>query len=62
MNRKEKTMNYVKSEKYNTPDLMAKIMGPNPIKLEEELLLDHRIPEGSGELRDWTPSRASATC
>ena len=40
-------MNYVKSEKYNTPDLMAKIMGPNPIKLEEELLLDHRIPEGS---------------
>ncbi|MGN1349510.1 MAG: SAM-dependent methyltransferase [Anaerovoracaceae bacterium] len=40
-------MNYVKSEKYNTPDLMAKIMGPNPIKLEEELLLDHRIPKGS---------------
>lgn len=35
---------YVKSEKYNTPALQAKIMGPNPIKLEEELLLDHQIP------------------
>jgi len=40
-------MNYVKSEKYNTPALMAKIMGPNPIKLEEELLTDHRIPKGA---------------
>ena len=38
------TMRYVKSEKYNTPALQAKIMGPNPIKLEEELLLDHQIP------------------
>ena len=37
-------MLYVKSEKYNTPALQAKIMGPNPIKLEEELLLDHQIP------------------
>ena len=37
-------MQYVKSEKYNTPALQAKIMGPNPIKLEEELLLDHQIP------------------
>ena len=37
-------MRYVKSEKYNTPALQAKIMGPNPIKLEEELLLDHQIP------------------
>ncbi len=40
-------MNYEKSEKYNTPALMAKMMGPNPLKLEEELLLDHRIPEGA---------------
>lgn len=40
-------MNYVKSAKYNTPALMEKIMGPNPVKLEEELLLDHRIPEGA---------------
>lgn len=37
-------MRYVKSEKYNTPALQAKIMGPNPIKLEDELLLDHQIP------------------
>ena len=37
-------MNYPLSEKYNTPALMAKIMGPNPLKLEEELLLGHRIP------------------
>lgn len=37
-------MRYVKSEKYNTPALQTKIMGPNPIKLEEELLLDHQIP------------------
>lgn len=37
-------MRYVKSKKYNTPALQAKIMGPNPIKLEEELLLDHQIP------------------
>ena len=40
-------MKYVKSEKYNTPSLQAKIMGPNPIKLEEELLLHHKIPERS---------------
>ena len=26
---------------------MAKIMGPNPIKLEEELLYDHHIPTGA---------------
>ena len=40
-------MHYIKSEKYNTPPLQAKIMGPNPVKLEEELLLNHRIPEGA---------------
>ena len=37
-------MKYVKSEKYQTPELMKKIMGPNPVKLVEELLLDHKIP------------------
>ena len=37
-------MNYPRSEKYMTADLMAKIMGPNPIKLEEELLTDPQIP------------------
>lgn len=40
-------MKYVRSEKYNTPALQAKIMGPNPVKLEEELLRDHRIPQGA---------------
>ena len=40
-------MNYPLSEKYNNPEFMAKIMGPNPLKLEEELLLEHQIPTGS---------------
>lgn len=40
-------MDYPLSEKYNTPELMAKIMGPNPLKLAEELLLYHAIPAGS---------------
>lgn len=37
-------MKYVRSIKYNTPELQSKIMGPNPIKLEEELLQNHIIP------------------
>ncbi|MDD3155033.1 MAG: methyltransferase domain-containing protein [Victivallaceae bacterium] len=40
-------MNYPKSQKYNTPELNAKIMGPNPVKLAEELLQNHRIPVGA---------------
>ena len=40
-------MHYVKSEKYNTPALQAKIMGPNPVKLEEELLMGTSIPTGA---------------
>ena len=40
-------MKYIKSEKYNTPELMAKIMGPNPVKLEEELLNGGKIPTGA---------------
>lgn len=40
-------MKYEKSERYLTPELMAKIMGPNPIKLTEELLRDCKIPENS---------------
>ena len=40
-------MKYPISERYNTPELMAKIMGPNPLKLEEELLTGHQIPAGS---------------
>ena len=38
-------MQYPRSQKYNR--YLSKIMGPNPVKLEEELLLDHRIPAGS---------------
>lgn len=40
-------MKYVLSEKYNTPELMAKIMGPNPIKLEEELMLECMTEKGA---------------
>ena len=40
-------MKYPLSEKYQTPELLAKIMGPNPVKLEEELLTGHRIPAGA---------------
>ncbi len=40
-------MEYIRSEKYNTPALQEKIMGPNPVKLEEELLSEHRIPDGA---------------
>lgn len=40
-------MKYIKSEKYNTSELQEKIMGPNPVKLEEELLINHKIPEGA---------------
>ena len=40
-------MKYILSQKYDTPALMAKIMGPNPIKLTEELLQDSRIPKGA---------------
>ena len=36
-------MKYPRSEKYNTPSLQCKIMGPNPVKLEEELLQSHKI-------------------
>lgn len=40
-------MNYILSKKYDTEELQSKIMGPNPVKLEEELLLDNKIPEGA---------------
>lgn len=40
-------MKYILSEKYNTPRYMEKIMGPNPVKLEEELLTDSKIPRGA---------------
>ena len=37
-------MNYILSKKYDAPELQAKIMGPNPIKLEEELLTGASLP------------------
>lgn len=40
-------MKYVRAEKYHTPYLKSLVMGPNPIKLEEELLLHHKIPGGA---------------
>lgn len=40
-------MKYILSQKYNTPELMEKIMGPNPIKLEEELLNNCKIPKNA---------------
>ncbi|MBP2631890.1 MAG: methyltransferase domain protein [Firmicutes bacterium] len=40
-------MEYPKSQKYNTPELLAKIMGPNPFKLQEEMLINHKISAGS---------------
>lgn len=40
-------MEYIRSKRYNTPEILSKIMGPNPIKLEEELLTKHDIPAGA---------------
>ena len=36
-------MKYVKSGKYSGAELMGKIMGPNPVKLTEELLSKNKI-------------------
>lgn len=40
-------MRYEKSSKYESKEFQSKIMGPNPIKLCEELLLNHNIPQNS---------------
>lgn len=40
-------MKYELSKKYCTENLMKKIMGPNPIKLEEELMQEHKIKKGA---------------
>lgn len=40
-------MNYNKSNKYDEKLIKEKIMGPNPIKLTEELLADCKIPSDS---------------
>lgn len=40
-------MEYIKTKKYNIDIINDKIMGPNPLKLEEELLKDNKIkPNG----------------
>lgn len=40
-------MKYIKSKAYDTPAFREKIMGPNPVKLAEELLTHHQSPEGA---------------
>lgn len=40
-------MEYFRSKKYDTRLIREKMMGPNPLKLQEELLANHRIPEGA---------------
>lgn len=40
-------MKYVLSEKYHTPEFLSKIMGPNPLKLTEELLAGHNISQNA---------------
>ena len=40
-------MNYPLSKKYETPEKMSKIMGPNPVKLAEELLIGAPTVAGS---------------
>lgn len=40
-------MKYEKTLKYNTDLINQKIMGPNPLKLEEELMKDNKIKTGS---------------
>lgn len=40
-------MKYIKSKKYDIDIVKEKIMGPNPLKLEEELLKNNKIKPGS---------------
>ena len=40
-------MKYEKTKKYNIDLINKKIMGPNPLKLEEELMMNNKIKEGS---------------
>jgi len=32
-------MNYIKSKRYDDPKFRSRIIGPNPVKLAEELLM-----------------------
>ena len=40
-------MHYIRSQRYDTPQFTEKMMGPNPIKLTEELMLENRTPKGA---------------
>ncbi|MEA4911797.1 MAG: methyltransferase domain-containing protein [Oscillospiraceae bacterium] len=40
-------MNYPISEKYTDPKFQTMMMGPNPLKLQEELLRGHGLPAGA---------------
>ncbi len=40
-------MKYLKTEKYNIDIINQKIMGPNPLKLEEELMRENKIKPGA---------------
>ena len=40
-------MEYIKTKKYDNDLINSKIMGPNPLKLEEELMQDNKIKTGS---------------
>ena len=44
-------MKYTKSLKYDKPIFNEKIMGPNPLKLTEELLEDNQIPAHAPGIR-----------
>lgn len=43
-------MKYILNIKYETPKFLGRIMGPNPMKLAEELLLEHKISPGAAVL------------
>ena len=40
-------MQYIKAEQYDLDLIKEKIMGPNPLKLEEELMKDNKIKKGA---------------
>jgi len=43
-------MKYIRNIKYETPEFLGRIMGPNPMKLAEELLSEHKISPGAAVL------------
>jgi len=40
-------MKYIKSSHYDEKIIKSKIMGPNPLKMNEELLQNNKLPKGS---------------